>query len=327
VFAAAGYSGAHLDVVAGNTVYHTERDSLANLDPGALQRQGAAMLALARHFGAIPLGATRADDAALVTAFGVPICSYPLGWTLPLALAAGVGLLLIVGFGLWRRRLTPRGLAGAVLVLVLGAGALALVTQLAWQAVVAAHPESSLFAERGFYGQGWYLGGTYSLALALALAAGSRLVRRVGARHLAAAGVAAGAVLALLFAVARPGTAYLALWPALAGVLMLACLVGTAESPGRRRSWIRFAVLLVTSVPAIGLLVGALYEPVIDGLAEGPALLVAVLMVLRRSCSAAGRSRPSCRASRASSATGWRSTAATWPRSRPSRRSRSWPSA
>jgi hypothetical protein len=154
VYAAAGYPGAHLDQVGGSTYYHTERDSLANVDAGSRQRQGAAMLALARHFGAIPLGATRADDAALLVAFGVPIFAYPLKWTLPLALAVLVAFGLAVGFG-WRRgRLRPRGLAAAALALAGSAGALALAAQAAWQAVVAAHAEAQVFSERGFYGQG-----------------------------------------------------------------------------------------------------------------------------------------------------------------------------
>ncbi len=107
-FAAAGYSGAHLDRVGGSTIYHTERDSLANLDGGSFQRQGAAMLALARHFGSVPVDAPQADDATLLMAFGWPVFTYPLGWTLPLVLAVGLGLVLVLGFGLRRRRLTPR---------------------------------------------------------------------------------------------------------------------------------------------------------------------------------------------------------------------------
>jgi hypothetical protein len=73
VYAAAGYAGAHLDVVGGSTFYHTARDSLANADLASLQHQGAAMLALARHFGSVPINAVPADDAMLLMAFGAPL--------------------------------------------------------------------------------------------------------------------------------------------------------------------------------------------------------------------------------------------------------------
>ena len=79
-------------------------------------------------------------------AFGAPVFSYPFGWTLQLALAVGLGFLLALAFGLWRRRLSPRGLVLAALVLVVGAGMAALVAHLAWQLIVATHPEAQYFA-------------------------------------------------------------------------------------------------------------------------------------------------------------------------------------
>jgi hypothetical protein len=280
VFAAAGYTGAHLDQVGGSTFYHTERDSLANVDPASLQRQGTAMLALARHFGDVPLETTRADDATLLMAFGVPVVTYPLTWALPLALALLLGFVLVIGLGLRRGRLAPRGLAAAALAVVGGAGALALVAQLAWQAVAAAHPEAQYFAERGFYGQSWFVGAVYALVLALALAAGPRLVRRVGEPNLMAAGLGATVALALLFAVATPGLGDVALWPALAGVLALAYVVAAAEPSSRRRGWVRFVVLLLAAVPVLGVMLGPLFQPVIGGVEDGPALQVVALVAL-----------------------------------------------
>jgi hypothetical protein len=284
VYAAAGYPGAHLDQVGGSTFYHTARDNLASVDPAALQRQGTAMLALARHFGGVPLGAMEADgDASLLMAFGTPLVAYPLALTLPLALAVLLGFGLVAGLGLRRGRLTPGGLAGAALALLAGGGALAVAAQLAWQAIVAAHPEAPFFAERGFYGQGWYVGAIYALVVALALAASPWLGRRVGEPNVMAAGLAATVALALLFAVATPGLADVALWPALAGVLALAYLVGVASAAApsdRGQGWGRFAVLLVAAVPVLGVMLGPLSQPVLGGLEDGPALQVVVLVLL-----------------------------------------------
>jgi hypothetical protein len=238
------------------------------------------MLALAHHFGDVPLGATQADDATLLMVFGVPIGTYPLDWALPLALAVGLAFILVVGFGLWRGRLTLRGPAGALLALVAGAGTMALGAHGAWQVLVATHPEAAYFSERGFYGQSWFVGGSYAFVAALVLASWPWLVGRLGELHLATAGVAAGVALALLFAVVAPALGDVALWPTLAGVLMLASLVGAKEPSTDRQRWLRLAVLLAVAVPVVGILVGPLAQLVIEGLENGPALQVVVLAVL-----------------------------------------------
>jgi hypothetical protein len=102
----------------------------------------------------------------------------------------------------------------------------------------------------------------------------------VGELHLLAVGVGGGVALALLFAAAEPGLSYLGVWPALAGALALVYLVSAAVPSGGRRRWVRFAALLVAAVPVVGILVGPLYQAVIDGSEDGPALQVAVLLVL-----------------------------------------------
>jgi hypothetical protein len=280
VFAAAGYAGGHVDVVGGTTMYHTQRDSVSNADPASLQRQGDAMLALARHFGNASIGGAQADDATILMAFGAPVFSYPVQWTLPLGLVVGLAFVLVVGLGLWRRRLTARGLLGAAFALVGGAGALAVVAQFAWHAIVAGRPEAEFFSEHGFYGQSWFVGGMYALVLAIVLAASWWLVRRVGELHVVAAGVAGVVVMAELFAVAMPGLGYLAVWPALVGVFTLAYLAGAEATLAGGHGWLRFGILLLAAMPVAGIMVGPLYQPVLEGLEEGPALQIGVLIVL-----------------------------------------------
>ena len=282
-FAAAGLTGAHFGHIAGSTRYHTMQDNLASADPRALQDEGNAMLALMRHFGNLPLGETKAADEVFFTVFGGGLVHYPLAWALPLGLLAGLGTASIIAFGLWRGRLRVRALAAALLVLALGMLAAAGAAYLAGQLLLVTHPESRVFDEGDFYGQGFYMGAMYALTVALALALWSRLGRRLEATYLAVAALFWLGVLAALYATASPTLSFLLTWPALVGALALAVFVGL---PGGEswRAWARGAALLVASLVALGFLTPGLYNATLDGFAESPAdkfpALVALLGLL-----------------------------------------------
>jgi hypothetical protein len=279
VFAAAGYAGAHLDRVGGSTYYHSPRDSLAHLDPAALQRQGEAMLALARHFGDLPIGESRADDAVFFSLLGLPILSYPVTWALPLALLALLALAGAVGLGLRRGRLAARRTAVALVAVVAGAALAAGAGHLLWRPILASHLESGAFAERDFYGQDLYVGGLYVLVVAVALAALPWLSGRLGRGNVAVAGVAPLVLVGLVQSAVQPLASYLAVWPALSGALGL-LVVGALPGRGGAWGWARVLVPLVAAIPAIGLLAATLFQSTIDGVGDDPALLFAVLALL-----------------------------------------------
>ena len=92
-------------------VYHTMNDSVASLDPATLQHQGATMVALARHFGNLPLtGTLQRDNLVYYNLFGHQVIRYPAWFGILLALlTAGAAITLIV-VGLGRKQLTGRGI-------------------------------------------------------------------------------------------------------------------------------------------------------------------------------------------------------------------------
>jgi hypothetical protein len=278
-FVAAGFTGAHVNTVGGSTVYHSPRDSLASLDPRSLQDRGNVMLAVVRHFGDLPIGATAADDASFYSLFGWAILRYPATWALPLALLASLGVAASLVLGLRRRRLTGRSLALALLAVPVGILATALAAHLAWQVILAAHPESRIFAELDFYGRGVYLSGLYALTVALGLALWPWLDRRLGATNLAAAALGWAAALAVLLALVEPGMSVAATWPALDGALALAALVIAPAASGRP-AWARAVALLLGLPVAIGFLVPVLGLVVVDNNAAGPAQPIALLVLL-----------------------------------------------
>jgi hypothetical protein len=279
-FAAAEFTGAHFDNVSGSTRYHTMGDNLANADARALQVEGNAMVALMRHFGSLPIGGeTKAEDEVFFSLFGGEVVHYPIAWALPLALLAFLGTFGVIGLGVWRGRLSARGLAGALVVLALGTLAAVGAALLAGQLILALHPESQVFSESDFYGQGFYMGALYALTVALALALWSWLGRRLDAAYLAVATLFWLAVLALLLGVVLPHASYLVTWPALVGVLALAVFLGL-PGDGSWRSWARGAALLVPALVALGFLTPVLYVATLDGFEAGLADKVVILVLL-----------------------------------------------
>jgi len=150
---------------------------------------------------------------------------------------------------------------------------------LAGQLLLALHPESQVFSESDFYGQGFYMGALYALTAALALALWSWLGRRLDAAYLAVATLFWLGVLAVLLGVALPHASYLATWPALAGVLALAVLFGL-PGDGSWRAWGRVAALLVPALVALGFLTPVLYVGTLDGFEAGLADKFAILVLL-----------------------------------------------
>ena len=150
---------------------------------------------------------------------------------------------------------------------------------LAGQLLLALHPESQVFSESDFYGQGFYMGALYALTAALALALWSWLGRRLDAAYLAVATLFWLGVLAVLLGVALPHASYLATWPALAGVPALAVLFGL-PGDGSWRVWGRVAALLVPALVALGFLTPVLYVGTLDGFEAGLADKFAILVLL-----------------------------------------------
>ena len=101
--------------------YHTPLDTIENLDPGTLQHHGDNVLPLARRLADADLASTGASFSYLTLAQRLWI-TWPVGWTLALAVSAVLGL-LVVAFRLRDRvplKEVPGGLLLAILAVVLG---------------------------------------------------------------------------------------------------------------------------------------------------------------------------------------------------------------
>ena len=279
VFAAAGYPGAHIGRVGGSTYYHNQRDSLENLDPGGLQQLGNVMLSLARHFGNIPLegNANATEDSIVFTVFGTRMVSYPFNWSGPLAALATLLALAAIMFAWRRHRFSSRRLVAAIGSVLPLAIVGALIAQLAWQAVLATHPESKDFRDADFYAQTWYVGAVYAFTVAAGLAIWPWLTRRCGEEAVVSAGLVGMAAISALISQMQTSIAYLVMWPTLAGAFGLVCLLAVDRA---RHPWFSLGLLVLIAVPAVGFPVAGLYQSIVGGAEGSPALSVALLLLL-----------------------------------------------
>jgi hypothetical protein len=241
----------------GSYVYHTILDNPQCLDPRSLQDQGQNALSLVRHFGDLPLHQANRQQSAPLVAFNIlpgRVVSYPSTWALPLAVAIALLFIVVLVFGIWRRRLKLSGfLLGLLLFLVslVGTGA---VTALGWKLGVALNPAYRVWMGRGYYGADWRL--LFLALLTLAFVAALYLLawRSIQATRDGEA-VAAGALvvlvaLAVLTGLLVPSLSYIFAWPTLAGILVLG--FGMLAPARAQDGWPRVAVLAITAfVPVL----------------------------------------------------------------------------
>ncbi|GAA3170722.1 M20/M25/M40 family metallo-hydrolase [Blastococcus jejuensis] len=270
------FTGLNTAFIDGAAAYHTPQDVPDRLDRATLQAMGDNALAMARELGDRDLAALAVPGAEDATYFPVldQLVRYPGSWVWPLAAGAGVLVLLVV-WVVARRGESPLRwtLAGTLLAAVPLVGGPLAVQGLWW----------GLVAVRSDYGSmlDHWRPGPYRLA-AVALVAAVTLLwyavlrRRIGPTSLAVGGLVWLAVLAGVLAAYAPGGSYLAVWPALAGALVVLVCALTANRVVRAvLALAAGAVAVVVLAPTVSLFFPAL------GLSSGaaPAFVAAMLTV------------------------------------------------
>lgn len=136
--------------------YHTANDIPANLDKETLAHQGSYLMPLLDYFKDADLSRLDADEDLIY--FSVPpgdLITYPFSWIMPMLLLGLLLFLLVVGYGMAKRKISPGGiLKGAVPYLISVAGGGVLV-YLFWQFVLFIYPEYREM-EHGFTYNGYY---------------------------------------------------------------------------------------------------------------------------------------------------------------------------
>ncbi len=232
---------------------HTALDVPEIVSAASVQQMGEQTLAIARELGNLDLGNPWGEHE---TFFAVPVLGlvhYPEVWALPLAIVAGILLVLALGLALWRRVVSWRGLAvafGTILVTtaLAGVGISALRSRLPdligwetyrwpdWPEVIPPY--------------GGFVAAMFALLVLGSSVVGYILARRWSARtDFSLIGLLPFTIPAVAVAVGEPRAAYAFSWPVLIGSLGWI----TAAAAGRRR--MLWSVDLATTLAAVPLIV------------------------------------------------------------------------
>jgi hypothetical protein len=279
IFKRAGYQGVNFAFIGHVAIYHTPLDDSANVSTASLQDQGSAGLAsiVALANADFPRGPD--VDVVYFDLFGRNILHWPGPWSVAVAIFAALLLAGEIAWLIHKRQLSlDQLLWGAIswLAIFIATGiaglALRLILAIAGATPVEfiAHP---LPMEIAFA----------LLGVAITIAWGSLAARAAGFWGLWSGAWAWFSLVSLILAVEIPGASYVALVPAIVGVL--AALPAVLDS--REHSWTRDIALLlplaasaIVQMPLILLLHPALGNDSLVGIALATVLLVTPLFPL-----------------------------------------------
>jgi hypothetical protein len=234
--------GYNFTYMRGTSIYHTPRDSIANLNVDGLAHHGWLALGIARNFGSLDFGEPEVGESVFFTVpFGLVVRYSTTG-----AIVSLLAALLLVGGALWlriTRGSSVRALLSGLGVVLFAALASLAATTVVWIGLVNLRPDMGV-AE----------GYVYLLALVGMTGVGWCLARRRSATR---GGDAVGGLLivwlvfALLAGSFLPAFGYLFVWPAIAA--------GIAEMvTARSRSYaVRLAAVVIVALPTLVVLVPA----------------------------------------------------------------------
>ncbi len=246
---AAGVTGLNFAFLETYQCYHTQLDTIENLDARSVQHLGDNVLGIIRHFGNLALPLPKERDLVYFNWFGSQLLIYPVWFALVIALLVPILFAFACirsapHFGLSLGR-TAAGFGTFFLqLLIVVAGSLA--------AFVAAKFIAGEFLEGDTLSNQLLFAGVMGIAFGLAIASQRFLGNKLGLANLAAGQLFAVSLLTLLLRWFLVGGSYVLQWPL---VFAMTGLIAGLRATDRVRSLYQFAFLL----PAILILVPLAY--------------------------------------------------------------------
>jgi hypothetical protein len=249
VFKRAGMAGLNFAHIGGHAKYHTRLDTVENLDERSLQHQGSYALALSRHFGNISLADTKRPNAVYFNPVGSMFVHYSRRWLIPLT---GMVILLfaaVVVVGFREKLLRVSQVALGFIAIIAAMAAAAGVVWAAWWLLRAAQNSIGIMFQQVIYSSYLYALGFLLLTLALVAALYNLYRKKITLPNLMTGGLLLWLLLTVASALFVPGASYLFLWPLFFSLLGLGYTFIARARPDQR--WRRFAVLMLSSLPAL----------------------------------------------------------------------------
>ena len=271
----AGMAGLNFAYINGLPHYHTQTDSLENIDQRSLQHQGTNALAVARYFGNLDFDQPRQRDAVYFDIPGGFLIHYSGVWIIPVAILAVLGFVGVVLLGRRKGLLTFKGISLGFAALIASCTGASLLVTLVWMVVRTLHRGYQLEPWGETYNSGFYKVAFILHTIAIVSAIYAWCSKRTGISNLAVGAMFAWMLLALASSILLPGGSYLFTWPLLFALAATAILFYSNQQQPFRGS----LVLAAYSIPVI-VLIGPLVYWLFVALTISAASTVVILIAL-----------------------------------------------
>jgi hypothetical protein len=249
VFKRAGIPGMNFAAIEGHTHYHTQLDRPEFLHEGSLQHQGEILLALAQHFGNVPLDNLRSEDSVYFDAPGLGLVNYSVSRVLPLCGAAILLFGAVSVLGLKSGELRAARMALGALEFLLVVPLLAGTCRLLWAGIRYLHPEYAAMAQGDTYNSHWYLLAFAMLTIGLYALVQSGTRSRIRPLESTMGAMACWLIMLAVASIGWPGVSFLFFWPLAPELLAFGVLFW--RRGGNRFSPLCVAIMLLGAAPGI----------------------------------------------------------------------------
>ncbi|MCP4540465.1 MAG: M20/M25/M40 family metallo-hydrolase [Chloroflexi bacterium] len=257
VFREAGFSGFNIAFFKGSVYYHTLLDNVENMDERSLQHQGSYTLALARHFGNLPLEDTKESNEVYFDIFSSMLVHYPGTWVIPLMILVVLLFIGVTALGFRKRRLAFSKIALGFLAFLVSVLAAPIIVMLTWKIIQALAGRHGSPPWGDAYNSDLYMIGFSALTVAITSLLCIWFREKVGVENLTIGGLLWWLVLTVLTSLCLPGSSYLFAWPLLFSLVGLGSTFVLQEQGSVPVK--RLVILSVCAIPGIVLLAPMIY--------------------------------------------------------------------
>ena len=247
VFKSAGFPGFNFAYVdGGSTHYHTQLDSVEEINEGSLQHHGAYALALTKHFGNLDLLNVRERNVVYFDVLGLFLVHYSSAVVPVITVLITILFLGLVVLG-WRKgRVTLLGLMAGLGVQLVTLIVVPVGLAIGWFLMQRMLNVFGGSAQAAAYHSKLYFTGFAALAIAICYITYAALLSKIRVENFMASSLVWWILLLILTTAFLPGVTYLLTWPVLFCLPGVAYLLLTGEQQRRRVLLIFFFLLAIT---------------------------------------------------------------------------------
>ena len=151
--------------------YHTANDTFENLSRNSLAHQGSYLLPLMHYFASADLSKLKAEtDDVYVNLPLLKMISYPFSWILPMLIFATLLFIILIFYGLYRRKLNGKSMALGFVPFLLSLIICGVFGFFGWKLILILYPQYAEIQQGFTYNGHWYIAFFVFLSLAITFA-------------------------------------------------------------------------------------------------------------------------------------------------------------